>query len=352
MTAFNCGRFYRHGDRRRGNSFCKTKKKSRTKSEFRMLEADQERNFQDMRVSKSRFLLLYAFICLIWGSTWIVIQIGEDAALPPFLGAALRMMVASVVLWGWVLIRKIPMPPTTQAWRAALINGVLGSAGSYGVVYWCSQYVPSGLDAVIFGTMPLWTIVFGRLAFDRTHMSILRLFGVLLGIAGIALIFVPGMKTLDSLTLRAMCIMMLSPVVSAISLLFTKRDARHIHPVALNAISIGIGFLVLGTIALFTTDFSHVSISFTHVWTVGYLAIIGTVVSFIIYYRLLHETSAVNMAYVALVTPVIAVFLGWLFHDEALSSYTLAGAAVILLGIWLALRAPSMAVPAENASHL
>ena len=79
-----------------------------------------------MSMSRSRFVILYAVICLIWGSTWTVIRIGEDAALDPFLGASIRFIIASAILWALVFARKVPMPRGKIEWRAAIINGLLG----------------------------------------------------------------------------------------------------------------------------------------------------------------------------------------------------------------------------------
>ncbi|MFI5262988.1 MAG: DMT family transporter [Candidatus Kapaibacterium sp.] len=288
--------------------------------------------------SKVGFYLLYALICLIWGSTWLVIHIGANAALPPFMGASLRFLVATVLLWLYVIYKKTPLPASRGEWGAVLLVGSLSNGISFGVVYWTSKYIPSGLGAVVFGTMPLWTAIISHWVFTAQKLSPLRIFGIVLGIIGIATIYYPQFTLVDSTHLWAMAIFLIAPIVSGISAVITKRSTQAVAPLMLNAVTTGTGFLILSIIALIAEPWQSVSLNFTHLWTIGYLAIIGTIVTFGIYFRLMKETSAVTMSYVAIITPVIAVVLGWLMLNETFDYYALAGSALVICGVALSLR--------------
>ncbi len=290
------------------------------------------------RDSKTRFYLLYALICLIWGSTWLVIHIGANAALPPFTGASLRFLLATVLIWGYIFFKKIPLPQTTNEWISVIIVGALSNGISFGVVYWSSKYIPSGLGAVIFGTMPLWTAVISHWVFASQKLSSWKIFGIVIGIAGIAVIFYPQFSLVDSTHLWVMAIFLIAPIVSAISTVITKRSTQAVAPLMLNAITTSIGCIILGIIALFTESWQSVSLNFTQLWTIGYLAIMGTIVTFGIYFRLIKETSAVTMTYVSIITPVIAVILGWLLLGERLDYYTLVGSGLVICGVGISLR--------------
>ena len=287
-----------------------------------------------------RFLPLYLLLCLIWGSTWIVIRIGSDAGLPPFLGAAVRFAIALVVLWGWVIVKKIPLPQTSSEWRAVVLNGFLGSGLSFSIVYWCSQYVPSGLEAVIFGTMPLWTISLSHWIFGTDKLSKHKLGGVIMGIVGIAVIFLPDVGAIETSTLGWMALTLVAPLVSALALVFTKQYAMKVNPTALNAVSISVGFVVVTIGALLTSDLSQLQPRWEHWATILYLAIFGTVVTFSGYYFLLQRASAVTMSMITLITPVVAVLLGWVIADEALHAHTLIGAGLVLFGVYWAITDP------------
>lgn len=284
-----------------------------------------------------KFLPLYILLCLIWGSTWIAIRIGSDAGLPPFLGAAIRFLIAMTVLWAWVIVKRIPLPATKNEWGAVLLNGFLGSGLSFSIVYWCSQYVPSGVEAVIFGTMPLWTIMLSHWIFGGDKLSLHKLGGVILGIAGICVIFLPDVGSIPASTLGWMALTLFAPFVSALSLVFTKNYAKNVAPPALNAVSISVGFVVLLIGTLFSSDLSQLSWRWEHWGTIAYLAIFGTVITFSGYYHLLQRASAVTMSMITLITPVVAVALGWIILREDLHLHTLFGAALVLGGVYLAI---------------
>src|SRR5262249_44959645 len=158
-----------------------------------------------------------------------------------------------------------------------------------------SQYVPSGLAAVIFGTMPLFTAIISHWVFHGQKLSATRILGIFLGIVGIGVIFYPQLGSIDSEHLWAMAILLISPIVSAISTVVTKRSTQSVSPVMLNAITTSVGAIILGVIAIISEPISPIDFSFSQVWTVAYLAILGTIVTFGIYFRLMKETSAVTM---------------------------------------------------------
>ncbi|MDP4220480.1 MAG: EamA family transporter [Bacteroidota bacterium] len=288
--------------------------------------------------SKLEFYFLYTLICLIWGSTWLVIHIGANAALPPFTGAALRFLLATVLIWLFAIFRKIPLPADRKAWGAVIIVGILSNGISFGIVYGTSPYVPSGLGAVIFGTMPLWTAIGSHWALQSEKLTAVKILGILLGIIGIATIFYPQIEKVDSTHLWAMGVLLIAPIVSAASAIVTKRSTQSVAPIMLNAITTSVGCLILGITALMREPWQDISLNFAQVWTISYLAILGTIVTFGIYFRLIKETSAVTMTYVAIVTPVIAVFLGWLILNERLDYYALGGSALVVVGVGVSLR--------------
>ena len=291
--------------------------------------------FQD---SKTRFYFLYTLICLIWGSTWLVIHIGSNAALPPFTGAALRFLIATTIVWIYALYKKTPLPVTIKEWGAVLVVGALSNGVSFGIVYRTSQYVPSGLGAVIFGTMPLWAAVISHWALQSERLTRVKILGIFLGIFGISIIFFPQFGSIDKTHVWAMSAMVIAPFVSALSAVVTKRSTQNVSPIMLNAVTTSIGFIILGSIAIISEPWNSISLNATQLWTTSYLAIFGTIVTFGIYFRLIKETSVVTMTYVSIITPVIAVILGWLILHENLDYYSFAGSALVICGVGISLR--------------
>lgn len=278
-------------------------------------------------------------MCLIWGSTWLVIHVGSVAGLPPFTGASLRFGLAAAIMWIWLLRSNAELPKTRTEWRAIVVIGFLSNGVSFAIAYWASQYLPSGLSSVIFGTMPLWTAIFSHWAFETERMSAARLIGILLGLIGLATIFFPRfIGDFDMASVLPMIILLGAPLVSAISAVLTKRYTHDVSPVTINTIATTTGFSLLAAIAFMNEDVFGHAFTFTDVWTIAYLGILGSIVAFVSYFSLMKHASPVTMSYITLVSPTIAVFLGWMILGEHLGANELIGAGLVLGGARLSVR--------------
>jgi len=278
-------------------------------------------------------------MCLIWGSTWLVIHIGSVAGLPPFTGASLRFGLAALLMWIWLLTSGAELPKTQNEWRAIVVIGFLSNGVSFAIAYWASQFLPSGLSSVIFGTMPLWTAIFSHWAFETERMSAARIIGILVGLAGLATIFFPKfIGDFELSSVLPMIILLGAPLVSAVSTVLTKRYTHDVSPVTLNTIATTTGFTLLAAIAITNEDVLAHSFTFTDVWTIAYLAILGSIVAFVSYFSLMKHVSPVTMSYITLISPTIAVFLGWMILGEHLGANELIGAGLVLGGARLSIR--------------
>lgn len=290
------------------------------------------------QISRASFFALYALICLIWGSTWLVIHLGQAAAVPPFAASSLRFWVAGILLWGYIAIKKVWIGHDAKTWLAALTVGILSNGISFGIVYWTSAYIPSGLGAVIFGTMPLFTAIIGHYSLKNDQLTKAKVLGIFIGLAGIVTIFLPQFQQVKMETLWAMGLLLISPFVSGISAVVTKRSTAAVPAVALNAITTTTGAIILGTVSLMTEHWSTMTLGYDQLWPIFYLAILGTIVTFGIYFKLIKVTSAVTMSYVSIITPAIAVILGAIVLGESLDVYEIAGSMLVLMGIAVSLR--------------
>ena len=126
-------------------------------------------------------------MCLIWGSTWMMIKIGLDGA-PPITGVGVRFVIASLVLLLIVRMRRIAIPRTQSFLMLTLFLAVLHVAVPYVLVYWAEQYISSGLAAVLYSTMPLMVALFARVGLGDP-ITFAKLAGIVVGIAGVSVIF-------------------------------------------------------------------------------------------------------------------------------------------------------------------
>ena len=174
---------------------------------------------------------LYALLVLIWSSTWVAIKIGlEDS--PALLGAGIRFAFAGVLLLGFAALRKRSLKTDRTL---ALILGLLPFAFCYGLVYWGEQYIPSGLTAVLFGVMPLYTAVLAALLLQDEPLTARLLGGVTLALAGLALAFVESLELghEERAALGAIAVV-LSPLGAALGNVALKRRGASLDAIVLN----------------------------------------------------------------------------------------------------------------------
>jgi drug/metabolite transporter (DMT)-like permease len=277
----------------------------------------------------------YVALCLIWGSTWLGIKIGLDAGMPPLLGVALRFALAAMVLVPIAWLRARPAFRDPVAWRLAAMIGV----GSFGVGYGCTylggMHVPSGLGSLTFGVFPFWVAVLAHMILgDR--LSAGKLTAIAVGLGGLVTLYWGSLQALGWDAALGLAIITFSVLIQGFGQVYVKRDGAGVPALFLSGVGMGIGSLVLVTMAGLRGEWSQPFPLTTPVLaSVAYLAVFGSIFTFLIYYRLLKELSATLMAMVALITPPIAVVLGIVFKGERLGVVTMTGGAIVLLGVFL-----------------
>src|SRR5260370_5291126 len=131
-------------------------------------------------------LLAFATIYLVWGSTFLAIRVGVREV-PPFLLAAMRFLVAGLVLYCWMIARG-ERSPSGRQWMSAFLLAVLIFVLDYGLLFWAEQRVPSGIAAVMMATIPVF-MAMSEIIFLRTQRLTLRLaLALLIGIGGVAVL--------------------------------------------------------------------------------------------------------------------------------------------------------------------
>ncbi len=135
---------------------------------------------------KSR--LVWLLLCCIWGSTWLFIKLGlED--LPPLTFAGIRFVIASTILFGIVAVRGVPLPRLLSDWMLLAVTGVLAFTLNYGLLFWGEQYISSGLAALLQSTIPAFGLIIAHFYLPGERMTPAKIFGVIMGVAGVGVIF-------------------------------------------------------------------------------------------------------------------------------------------------------------------
>jgi drug/metabolite transporter (DMT)-like permease len=279
--------------------------------------------------------VLYGLVCLIWGSTWLAIKFGLEGV-PPFLGAGLRFALAAAILWGLVLAAGLSPRLSPRGRRAAAIAGVLGFGICYSLVYWAETRVASGLVAVLCAVAPLITALLTAFVARTETLTPRKGAGIVLGIVGVVVLFWPreGVASADTLGLLAAFVSSVGAAGNLVaqSLWSKKDDAR-----VLNAWSMSLGSALILALSFVFERGAVVAWSPANVGAIFYLAILGSVVAFLSYYKLIHSLPATKVSMITLIFPVVAILLGWVVLGERLNANAGFGIALIMGGVGLTL---------------
>ena len=294
----------------------------------------------------------YVLLCVIWGSTWLVIKVGYGG-LGPFNVAALRFLLAGAVLAVIIPALGTRWPKDRREWSVVVFVGVALFGADYGLIYWGEQFIDSGLTAILFATLPLFTVALAHFYIPGDRITPRKLSGTLVAFAGVVALFGESLR-LDVEKLGPMAAIVVATVCAAAAGVVSKRHGATLHAAALNAPAMLIGGIVLVVAALANGEVVRLPHEPSTWAAITYLAIVGSVVSFLVYFSLLKTWSVTSLSFISVFTPAIALALGFVFLDERPTLWTAIGAALILAGVALALTrsTPKSQVLTTNHSQL
>jgi drug/metabolite transporter (DMT)-like permease len=289
---------------------------------------------------KLRVIAAFTTLCVVWSSTWLAIKIGLGD-LPPVSFAAIRFVIAFVVLVA-VSIGRVPLLPKARAdWMLLAFTGVLMFAINYGLLFWGELHVSSGLAAVLQAMIPVAGMVFAHWLLPAEPMRWQQVGGAALAIGGVALICGRLFNHGGVLAFWGGLGIFLGGVNAAFSNVLLKRRALDLAPAMIAAWQMFFGSIPLVSLGLFL-DGNPMRFHWSGLalFCLLYLAIIGSALTFLLLYWLLPRMQVNKLQTIALITPPGAVMLGWLLGGEKFSPWSLAGGALVLAGVWIIFRRP------------
>lgn len=282
-------------------------------------------------------LALFVLLCLIWGSTWLVIKVGYGG-LGPFNVAALRFLVAGALFAPLVPAMGARWPRGAGEWSLVAWVGATLFAADYGLIYWGEQVIDSGLTAILFATLPLLTALAAHAYLPGDRITTRKLAGTLLAFLGVVALFADRLR-IDPAHALPMLAIVASAGCAALAAVATKRHGSALHPAALTAPAMGVGALLLLGASLIAGDGVRLPRDAPTWGAILYLALLGSVVTFLVYFTLLKTWSVTALSFISVFTPVVALLLGFLVLDERPTARTGLGAVLILAGVTLAVTA-------------
>jgi drug/metabolite transporter (DMT)-like permease len=278
-----------------------------------------------------------AFICIVWGTTYLAIRIGVKDSFPAFLFAAIRQSVAGVIIMaaGYLMDRRVDLSRSNLL-HQALIGFLLITVGN-GLVTWGEKYISSGAAALICSLMPICMVIVGSLLPGKEKMNATVLTGMILGLGGVALIFRDNIADLaNPAYLVGMISIFIATFSWSLGSVFNKRRISLINPVFNSGIQVAFGGMFLFMTSPIIDDYSNINLFDKDVlWSLAYLIVMGSVLAYTAYMFALKELPVGIVALYAYVNPLVAVLLGYIVLNEQLTWLTGLAFATIMSGVYL-----------------
>ena len=304
--------------------------------------------------SKTAFIIAFASIYLIWGSTYLGIRVAVQT-IPPFLMGAGRFLLAGSVLMFLVRSRGAPKP-TARQWRDNAFIGTCLLLGGNGFVSWAEQTLPSGLTALIIGIQPAFMVLTEWAWRGGQRPTPTTFIGLLLGFVGVAWLAAPwDSASTTGVNLPAVLLVLLACASWAFGAIYSRNVKNPAPPFLASAMQMLGGSCALFVGAVIHGELATVNIASISGHSIGaflYLAFVGSLVGFSTFVWLMEHSTPARVSTYAYVYPIVSVFLGWLILDEPITTRTLFAAAIIVAAVVIITTQKSRKPTAQAVSPL
>ncbi|MDB4224121.1 DMT family transporter [Granulosicoccus sp.] len=282
--------------------------------------------------------VFYLLTVLIWGSTWFAIRF-QLGSVDPSLSLVYRFGLAACLLLVWCVIRRVELRFSAKEHLAMASQGLCLFSVNYLLFYWCTGLITSGLVAIIFSTVIVMNIINGAIFLKKPVQGIV-LFGALVGLLGITLVFWHEIEASQAVSeqasatvLKGLGIGLVATLFASLGNILSARNQAHKLPVLqTNAFGMAYGAIFMVVYALV----SGVPIVFE--WTVGYvgsllyLSIFGSIIAFGAYLTLVGRIGADRAAYATVLFPLVALVISSIYENFQWTPLALVGVALVLIG--------------------
>jgi drug/metabolite transporter (DMT)-like permease len=295
----------------------------------------RESQLQSPNSKRWQVITAFAVVYIIWGSTYLAIRLAVET-IPPFLMAGSRHCVAGIMLYMWARQHGAAKPEFVH-WRGAAIVGGLLLLGGNGLLSWAEQRVPSGVSALIIGSVALWMVVLEWLWHRGPRPTFGVVSGLIIGFVGLGFLVAPDRFNDGApINLPGAAALLLAAFLWAAGSLYSRRAVLPPSQLLAAAMEMLTGGMILilagGTAGEWARLVpAHISAHSIVAWS--YLVTFGSLIGFTAYVWLLQVASPAHVATYAYVNPIIAVLLGWAFAGEQITMRTLLAAAAIIFAV-------------------
>lgn len=278
-------------------------------------------------------------LSLLWGGSFFLVEVLVDA-LPPLTIVTVRVGLAAILLWVIIFARRVLRPRTLRDWGALAIVGLLNNALPFSLIVWAQTQIDSGLASILNATAPLFTVILAGVYLADERMSGHKLSGVLLGLIGVIVLIGPDiwLAGFDNSVLGQMAVVG-AALCYALAGVYSRRFAdRGISPLMVATGQVSTATLMLLPLMIWF-DGGALGAALTNapplplIGALLGLALLCTVLAYILYFRLIASAGATNAALVTFLIPISAIAMGVLILGERFAPLQILGALIIGFGL-------------------
>ena len=286
--------------------------------------------------------MLYGITILIWGSSWIMIKFQVEVVSASN-SVFYRFFLAAIILQCLCLIKRQKSVYELREYIFIAIQGFCLFAVNYWLFYLSAEYLSSGLMALIFSTIVVMNMINGRIWFG-TPINLKMVFGAMMGISGLTLVFWPEIQWEDSNynMFKGLLLAFVATYFSSLGNIVSVRNQKKGIPVFYsNAYAMTFGCLTMLMITMITDEHWNFSWNPQFLLSLVFLSVFASVVGFWCYLTLLGRVGADRGAYATLIFTIVALSISTVFEGYQWSLIAIYGVVLILLGNFIILKPSS-----------
>ncbi|CAM4007215.1 DMT family transporter [Flavobacterium sinopsychrotolerans] len=278
-------------------------------------------------------ILALCWVSFFWGTTWIASKEGVKH-MPALQLVAIRQFLGGFLYISFFLFKKAPWPKGKQ-WKTIIILSILNFVLSNGLSTWGVKYISSGLGAIIGAIVPLWIVIITFFRGER--LSRLSVIGLIISFSGVCVIFYDHLSDFLIPNFRfGIIISIISTLTWAFGTLYTKKKAATFNPY----FSLGLQMFISSILIFAYNGATGTSVSLSAIpaiswWSIAYLVIVGSILTFIAFIYALQNLPAEISTVYSYINPIVAVILGALIFSETFNAAIAIGGGVTLSGLYL-----------------
>jgi len=274
--------------------------------------------------------ILFASMGVIWGVPYLFIKVAVEHMAPPVVVFG-RTSIAIVPLLA-VAIHSGAIRPALSRWRPLLAFALLEMALPWLLLTDAERHLPSGLTGLLISCVPIVGAVAAYLLGERGALAPRRVIGIVLGLGGVA--FLVGADLGGDAPWWSIVEVLIVCVAYAIAPFIAARRLADVPDIGVVALALSAVALVYAPIAWFTWPTDPPP---ARAWlAVVALGLLCTAIAFVLFFRLIRAIGPSRATLITFVNPAVAVIVGAIVLDEAITASTMVGFVLILAGCWLA----------------